>query len=396
MASMRRLSVLLLCLALLAPAPSLADAGVSVTVNRQAVPMDVPPQIAQGRVLVPARPLLASLGATVAWDARTRTITALDVGGTQLEMRIGAKIAWVNGRPVELAVAPQIVAGRTLVPVRFVAEALGARVAWDPQTRAVTVLSAPPTDRSPPAEGAPSPGGGGANPGGAGGSNTPAAVGPVDLVPRILPATVHIKIKLAEGTALGSGFFLGSQGLVVTNHHVIANAQALEVVTHDRKVHRVVSVLADNPGLDVALLQTDATGYPALELATDAAPPPGARVIAVGSPMGLTWTVSEGIISGPLRLIDAREWVQHTAPVSPGSSGGPLVLEATGQVVAMNTWAVGDEHAQNLNFAVPAATIRTVWQAAPAEAAQPPEAAQAPETAQPPKADQQVEAEALR
>ncbi|MBS3986048.1 MAG: hypothetical protein KGZ66_10675 [Selenomonadales bacterium] len=101
-----------------------------VLINNAPLQFDVPPVIEQGRALVPMRAIFEALGATVHWDEATRTVTAYR-RESAIVLVIGSRTAWVNGPSRTLDVAPGIVNGRTLVPLRFVAEALGAEVTWD-------------------------------------------------------------------------------------------------------------------------------------------------------------------------------------------------------------------------------------------------------------------------
>lgn len=112
----------------------------TVSLDGRLLSFDVPPTIEQGRVLVPMRAIFEALGAEVAWDSATLTVTATK-GQTRVQLTIGAKTAYKNDTPVTLDVPAKIVEGRTLVPLRFVSESLGAEVNWDAKTQAVTITS---------------------------------------------------------------------------------------------------------------------------------------------------------------------------------------------------------------------------------------------------------------
>ncbi|MCR3957029.1 MAG: stalk domain-containing protein, partial [Gudongella sp.] len=99
---------------------------------------DVSPTIIDGRTILPARTIFESLGLEVKWDDMTRTITGIGEG-TELSLVIGQRVAYVNGEPVKLDVAPRIIDDRSMVPVRFVAESTGADVDWDNSTRTVLI-----------------------------------------------------------------------------------------------------------------------------------------------------------------------------------------------------------------------------------------------------------------
>jgi S1-C subfamily serine protease len=188
---------------------------------------------------------------------------------------------------------------------------------------------------------------------------TAAEISTEDVVQTALATTVFIQTD----KGLGSGFFLDAQGTVATNSHVIAGASQIAIMTQDQKVHRVLEIAVDRPDMDVAVLKTEAQGYPVIKM-LEARPRHGARVYAVGNPFGLDWTVSDGIIANPARMLDqgGMSYIQHTAPISPGNSGGPLITEA-GEIVGMNTMTITLEHAQNINISVSAGDVLGVWRA---------------------------------
>lgn len=106
-----------------------------------------PPQIIRGRVLVPVRSVFEQLGATVMWDAETQVVTAVKEG-RRIWMRIGETTAKRDDVPVMLDVPPQILEGRTLIPLRFIGEALGAKVQWNGLERLVLITTEPPPPHS--------------------------------------------------------------------------------------------------------------------------------------------------------------------------------------------------------------------------------------------------------
>lgn len=119
-----------------------ANTAIRVLINGQPLTMDVAPQIQSGRTLVPMRAIFEALGAQVYWDDATSTIRAYR-RESAIVLQLGNKKAWVNGPAVNLDVAPVAISGRTMVPLRFVAEALGCEVGWDEATRTVTVKHTP-------------------------------------------------------------------------------------------------------------------------------------------------------------------------------------------------------------------------------------------------------------
>lgn len=139
----RRASAVALAVVLTAAAislPAAAQSVVRVFVDGTLVAFDQPPVIQGSRVLVPLRGVFEQMGATVEWRAVTRTVLAAS-GSTLVELQIGSRIARVNGQPVTLDVPAMIIGGRTLVPLRFISESLGASVEWNAATRTVIITS---------------------------------------------------------------------------------------------------------------------------------------------------------------------------------------------------------------------------------------------------------------
>ncbi|MEX2355747.1 MAG: PQQ-dependent sugar dehydrogenase [Thermaerobacterales bacterium] len=146
---MKRLTTFFAILALLvASSAGAAGSSIQVRIDGHPLSFDVPPQILDGRTMVPMRAIFEALGADLHWDGETRTVTGAS-GDRTVVLVIGQIQATLNGHPHELDVPAQIVDGRTLVPSRFVAESLGAVVDWDPDTRTVRI-STPDGDYAPP------------------------------------------------------------------------------------------------------------------------------------------------------------------------------------------------------------------------------------------------------
>ncbi len=133
--------LLILTLTLSGGGPVAAQGTVRVFVDGDQVVFDQPPVVVGGRVLVPLRGIFEKMGATVVWVASTRTVRA-QRGTTSVELQIGSRNALVNGQTVTLDVPAQIVGGRTLVPLRFISESLGATVDYNAATRTVQITTA--------------------------------------------------------------------------------------------------------------------------------------------------------------------------------------------------------------------------------------------------------------
>lgn len=125
---------------------------IGVVVNGSYInPGEVPPSIEGGRVLVPLRGVLESLGATVSYNAVTRTVYATR-GTVQIQLPLGSRVAYINGAARTLDVPATVVSGRTLVPLRFMSEALGANVNWNAQTRTVFIATTGTAPSNPPGQ----------------------------------------------------------------------------------------------------------------------------------------------------------------------------------------------------------------------------------------------------
>lgn len=201
----------------------------------------------------------------------------------------------------------------------------------------------------------------------------PAASELAALGERTRSAVVHLRVLEAGRTVgNGTGFFISTDGLIATNHHVVDDADELVAVLWDGREQPVLGVMAEDARNDIAIVKVEGAGYRALSLAPLAAVAAGDRIAVLGSPRGLSFTLSEGIVSAvrpqglPAELIeesgeDARAvrspLLQITAPIAPGSSGSPVLLR-DGRVVGVAQsvfLGVG-----NLSFAVAADVVATL------------------------------------
>lgn len=172
-----------------------------------------------------------------------------------------------------------------------------------------------------------------------------------DVFKNVAPSVVLIKTYAAGHVPLkiGSGFFISPGDALVTNAHVIAGAVEVEIVLHDGTTTTVTQVLALAPDKDIAILSAKG---PPLEI-SERIPEVGEPIFVLGSPEGLSATFSNGIVSA-IRAQNESPVIQITAPISPGSSGGPVVDEK-GKVLGVASFYY--KEGQNLNFAVGCATI---------------------------------------
>jgi hypothetical protein len=174
---------------------------------------------------------------------------------------------------------------------------------------------------------------------------------PVEIAATAKEATVQIEVLDERGRTRGSGsgFVVRQDGLVVTSFHVVQNGHSLRIVLPNGDEHTEILYLGGNSQHDIALLKVPVEGLQALRLGDDTAAQVGQRVYTMGHPLGQTATFSDGLVSA-LRTVEDVSVIQITAPISVGSSGGP-VMNPAGEVIGIATMML--RGGQNLNFAVP-------------------------------------------
>ena len=131
--------ILVMVFLLVLPGSAAAGDGIQVELNGEKLLFDVPPAMVSGRVLVPLRAVFEALDVVPEWDPETQTVEASS-GEKIIRLSIGSRQAMVGGDPVELDVPGQLIRGRTLVPIRFIAESLGAEVNWNSASSRVEIL----------------------------------------------------------------------------------------------------------------------------------------------------------------------------------------------------------------------------------------------------------------
>lgn len=173
------------------------------------------------------------------------------------------------------------------------------------------------------------------------------------LAANIRPAVALLSIYDDKGKLVktGTAFFTSRDGRLVTNWHVIEGAVWATAKLENGATYTITGIYNSAPKWDLALLQAEATDVPFLPVSRNPLPQVGTRIAVIGSPLGLEGTVSEGIISSQRALSKKDHWLQMTAPVSPGSSGSPVV-DRNGEVIGVATFVMRESQA--LNFARPA------------------------------------------
>lgn len=190
----------------------------------------------------------------------------------------------------------------------------------------------------------------------------------IAVVDAVGPAIVSISVgrrtrnSQFEPLGAGSGFVITPDGYIVTNSHVVSNAKNIEAVFTDGK-RLSAAVLGKDDSTDLAVIQVNASGLPFIAFGDSSVLRVGQLVIAMGNPFGFQSTVSTGVVSALGRSLRSQEGrlieniIQHTAPLNPGNSGGPL-LDSKGHVVGINTAII--IQAQSIGFAIPSNTGKWV------------------------------------
>ncbi|RJQ65891.1 MAG: PDZ domain-containing protein [Desulfobacteraceae bacterium] len=190
----------------------------------------------------------------------------------------------------------------------------------------------------------------------------------VSVVDAVGPAVVSISVgnhpyhQAADQVGAGSGVVIAPDGYILTNDHVVHNAGSLKVRLTDG-TSLSATLIGKDPATDLAVIRANASYLPSSTLGSSDRLRAGQLVIAMGNPFGFQSTVSTGVVSALGRALRSTEGrlieniIQHTAPLNPGNSGGPLV-DSTGKVVGINTAIIA--MAQGIGFAIPANTARWV------------------------------------
>ena len=177
------------------------------------------------------------------------------------------------------------------------------------------------------------------------------------VIKRIKPSVVIVFAydNKGEFLKLGSGFFISQSGDIITNYHVLRGASSAEAKTSDGKTYPITYIVAKDERSDIIRLSVDISSKYVHSLSLSATIPEiGERILVYGSPLGLEKTVSDGIVSAIREVPGYGKLIQITAPISPGSSGSP-VLNMKGEVIGIATFQMVE--GQNLNFAIPGERI---------------------------------------
>lgn len=287
--------------------PPVSAANIAVTLNGSPLALSSPVLIQNDRVLVPMRSIMEALGYSVVWHSNTHTVEA-NKGDTQLFLTIDNPVATVNQQPVILDAAATLSENSTMVPLRFVAQYGGATVLWDAATAVVSITT----------------------------SQVPQG----DLTDSV----VYIQTNKIQG----SGIVLSSDGLIVTNFHVIENASMIQMVfSNDTLYQGTATIVGMDPQRDIALIDIDKNNLIPAKLETSLIK--GEAVTAVGAPNGNRNTESQGVIKD----FD-QDIISATALIDHGSSGGAL-FNSKGSLIGMTS-----AYSDNQYFSIPVSQIMKV------------------------------------
>ncbi|AZN42974.1 trypsin-like peptidase domain-containing protein [Paenibacillus albus] len=281
------------------------------------------------------RSIFAALGANVTWEASTKLIFIVK-GRTTISLQLGSKKAVQNGKTITIAQAPQQINGATMVPLRFVAEALGADVQLTANhTIRITSSEAIAKKAQEAAE------------------QKEQEKAPVVLSTKAIVTKNDTKVvMIMTDVAQGSGVVIG-ENEILTNYHVMQGATKGSITTLNGKDFEIKGVVGYDKTSDLAVIQTKTPlGIAPVEIGFSAYK--GDHVVTIGSPLGFQNTVSDGVISNI--VTDSAQLYQISAPIDHGSSGGGLFNDY-GQLIGITSSGIESTQA-NLNFAISSLNIQ--------------------------------------
>ncbi len=173
-----------------------------------------------------------------------------------------------------------------------------------------------------------------------------------EVIEEVIPAVVSINTNIGSG----SGFFVRTNGYIVTNYHVIDGATAASVTDSNGKNY-AVRIVGFAKKADIAVLHINETGFKKLNFANSDGVKVGEKAIAVGSPSGLDYTVTQGIVSAVNREVNGNTYVQIDVAINPGNSGGPLI-NIDGEAIGMNTLKISGT--EGLGFSLEADYVKGI------------------------------------
>lgn len=346
------LTALALIAAMLPAAVAASAKAVDIYINGDL--LNIPPSFGEpfydtnGRLQIPMRYIIQSCGYEVLWDNPTQTAVVQTTSG-DVKITLGSSVMQTPGGAVTMDTSAMAVNGRTYIPLRFALEALGFEVTWAAGAQADAVKIT----------------------GQIGATAARQKLTAAQVSEQASPAVALVEVRDPDYTLLGtgSGFFIDPSGIAVTNYHVIDDGYFVVFKTLDNQEYLAYRVLYADKERDIAVLRTGNVtqgrdenapwSVPYLNMAAPSSIHNGDVVFAIGSPLGLENSITNGLVSNRERTLpgETYSYIQTSAPISPGNSGGPLLNEY-GEVIGVNTMYILDT--QNLNFAVPISAISNV------------------------------------
>ncbi|WP_338555235.1 trypsin-like peptidase domain-containing protein [Paenibacillus sp. KS-LC4] len=308
------------------------------------------PFVSEGTTLVPFRNLFEALGATISYNGKTKTINAKkDL--TEIILTINNPVAYSNGASFKLNVAPKAISGVTYVPLRFVSETLGYGI--EVKSKNIYLNAGSTATETPAATTTPAP--------------TPTPTDPaktqdmtIEQIGELSDRVVYIEVVDQNNKAIasGSGVIVGAKGEIITNYHVIEGAHKAVIYTSDEVKYVSSTVLNADKDRDLALIKIDSSNLslPTVTIGDSSKLKLGETVVAIGSPLGFTNSLTSGVVSTKNRTVDGQNYIQISTPIDHGSSGGAL-FNLRGELVGITTALV--ESSAAINLAIPSTDVST-------------------------------------
>ena len=274
---------------------TVAAKDIGVVLNGKAISFDTAPCLDNGRVLVPMRGILESLGYTVEWQNDTRSVLASN-SETRILMPLGSKTVTVNNKSVSVDAPAKLVSGRTLVPLRFLAEYSGAEVVWNNAEKTVNITSE-------------------------------------EKISVVIPAEKTIRdsmVHINNGTKKGAGLILSEDGVIATSYNFIKESTALELTfNYGQKYNGPVKIVGLDAEKDVVLLKVEKDGLYPIRTTTK---------YKANQPVSMMNISPEGtlkVFNGQIKGFDCGIIV-----VAIGVGPGNAVLNENNEVIGMSTYSI--------------------------------------------------------
>ncbi len=166
-------------------------------------------------------------------------------------------------------------------------------------------------------------------------------------------------VVISTSKGIGTGFLVSSNGYIISNQHVVGEQQFISVKMRSGEVV-TGTVIKTNKVQDLALIKITGTNYNWIRLSKGDDIKVGGDVLAIGTPKGLSWSISKGIVSA-VRTDQTVRYIQTDAAINHGNSGGPLIDISTGRVIGVNTFGFNKSISEGLNFAVSSEDVLTAF-----------------------------------